>query len=435
MGCGCDVQEKENVPPIRVKETPNEKNANKIDKENTPQNEQKIDRKKEEELKLKQNEEKAKKEQELKKKQEEELKKKQEEELKKKQQDQSELDTTDFSEENYPLFQSNFYENYIQNFKKFLIEKDNDGTIKTHKIYIILNFNEKTTKIIEIEKEEKGDNVTKHLVQHILKECSLDKVKPNLEKYNKIYGIDIKELLKLKKGTDSFIKAQIINGQITKIHYVYEKSNQVLSMYSHNGTLTSYSSSSTNMSGLSPEDVVEEYNKNKSKFLDNSTETISLIDQTGYNVNDFTQFQQEGLIMHNKYRAEHHVPEMELNKELCEIAQKYADELAKRNIMQHSHAKFKGTASMGENLFWCSGYEPNGGAGVTSWYDEIHDYDFKNGKSKNGNVVGHFTQVVWKESKYVGMGIGKVGNSYYVVANYYPAGNLVGAEVQNVFPK
>ena len=206
-------------------------------------------------------------------------------------------------------------------------------------------------------------------------------------------------------------------------------------MYSHNGTLTSYSSSSTNMSRLSPEDVVEEYNKNKSKFLDNSTETISLIDQTGYNVNDFTQFQQEGLIMHNKYRAEHHVPEMELNKELCEIAQKYADELAKRNIMQHSHAKFKGTASMGENLFWCSGYEPNGGAGVTSWYDEIHDYDFKNGKSKNGNVVGHFTQVVWKESKYVGMGIGKVGNSYYVVANYYPAGNLVGAEVQNVFPK
>ena len=428
MGCGCDVKEKDNNTPKNKPKAINyeenykqniQQNVNQ-NKENIQQNEQQItERKEEEELKIKQDEEKAKKE----------------EELKKKMQEQSEIDTEDFSEENYPLFQSDFYETHIQNIKKFLIEKDKDGTVKTHKIYIVLNYNEKKTKIIEIEKEEKAENKKKHLVQHIIKECSLEKVKPNLEKYNKIYGIDTKELLKLPKGTDSFIKAQIINGKITKIHYKYEKSNQKLSMFKYEGTLMSYSNSSSNMSGLSPEDVVEEYNKNKSQFLDNSTETISLIDQTGYNVNDFTEFQQEGLKMHNKYRADHHVPELELNKELCEIAQKYAEELAKKNIMQHSHAKFKGIASMGENLYWCSGFKPTGDMGVTSWYDEIHDYDFKTGKTKNGKAVGHFTQVVWKESKYVGMGIGNVGNSYYVVANYYPAGNLVGTEVQNVLPK
>jgi uncharacterized protein YkwD len=358
-----------------------------------------------------------------------------EETKKKKLADQSEIDTTDFNEENYPLFQSNFYETYIQNIKKFLIEKADDGTIKTHKIYIILNFNEKTTKIIEIEKEEKGEDKKKHLVQHIIKECSLDKAKPNLEKYNKIYGIEAKDLLKLPKGTDSFIKAQIINGQITKIEYKYTKKNQKLEMFQHNGTLSAYSSSNSTMTALSPEDVVEEYNNNKSKFIDNSTETINLIDQGVYNVEDFTEFQQEGLRMHNKYRTEHHVPELELNKELCEIAQKYADVIAKKNVMEHSHAKFRGIAAMGENLYWCSGFKPTGDAGVTSWYEEIHDYDFKNGKSKNGRVVGHFTQVVWKESKYVGMGIGQTGNSYYVVANYYPAGNLVGAETKNVFEK
>ena len=83
----------------------------------------------------------------------------------------------------------------------------------------------------------------------------------------------------------------------------------------------------------------------------------------------------------------------------------------------------------------CSGFEPNGGDAVTSWYDEIKDYDFEKGKSANGGVVGHFTQVVWKKSKYVGVGIGNVGNSYYVVSNYYPAGNIKSLELENVFPK
>ena len=254
MGCGCDVKEKDNNTPKNKPKAINyeenykqniQQNVNQ-NKENIQQNEQQItERKEEEELKIKQDEEKAKKEEELKKKQdeekakkEEELKKKQdeekakkEEELKKKMQEESEIDTEDFSEENYPLFQSDFYETHIQNIKKFLIEKDKDGTVKTHKIYIVLNYKEKKTKIIEIEKEEKEENKKKHLVQHIIKECSLEKVKPNLEKYNKIYGIDTKELLKLPKGTDSFIKAQIINGKITKIHYKYEKSNQKLSMF------------------------------------------------------------------------------------------------------------------------------------------------------------------------------------------------------------
>lgn len=30
------------------------------------------------------------------------------------------------------------------------------------------------------------------------------------------------------------------------------------------------------------------------------------------------------------------------------------------------------------------------------WYDEIKDFNWDTGKSKNGKPVGHFTQVVWK---------------------------------------
>ena len=49
---------------------------------------------------------------------------------------------------------------------------------------------------------------------------------------------------------------------------------------------------------------------------------------------------------------------------------------------------------------------------------------------------GHFTQVVWKGSKEVGIGkaFGNDGR-VFVVANYYPAGNILGKFKDNVFPK
>ena len=48
---------------------------------------------------------------------------------------------------------------------------------------------------------------------------------------------------------------------------------------------------------------------------------------------------------------------------------------------------------------------------------------------------GHFTQVVWKNSKELGVGRaqGKDGK-WIVVCNYSPAGNFVGRDAENVFP-
>ena len=63
----------------------------------------------------------------------------------------------------------------------------------------------------------------------------------------------------------------------------------------------------------------------------------------------------------------------------------------------------------GENLyyFWTSSSNLtiNGAAAVDSLYDEIKDYDFSKGDSKNGGVVGHFTQLVWKGTSQLGMGV------------------------------
>ena len=115
-----------------------------------------------------------------------------------------------------------------------------------------------------------------------------------------------------------------------------------------------------------------------------------------------TEFQKSALDAHNNYRAKHHVGKLVLNQELCDIAQKYAEELARTGNFAHSGDSFHGD-NMGENLFACYG-------------------------------TGHFTQVVWKGSREVGFGYAQARDGYYYgVANYYPAGNFIGEFEDNVF--
>ena len=49
-------------------------------------------------------------------------------------------------------------------------------------------------------------------------------------------------------------------------------------------------------------------------------------------------------------------------------------------------------------------------------------------------AVGHFTQVVWKDSRRLGVGIafGNSGRTAIIVANYYPRGNYQGQFAQQV---
>lgn len=47
--------------------------------------------------------------------------------------------------------------------------------------------------------------------------------------------------------------------------------------------------------------------------------------------------------------------------------------------------------------------------------------------------IGHFTQIVWKNTQYLGVGIAK--NAYgrtVIVATYFPPGNYKGQFINNV---
>lgn len=97
--------------------------------------------------------------------------------------------------------------------------------------------------------------------------------------------------------------------------------------------------------------------------------------------------------------------------------------------MQH-----RANNSYGENLYakygtgniTVTGLEP-----VKSWYDEVSMYNFNSHGFSSG--TGHFTQVVWRGSKK--LGVAKVENNkgqVFVVANYDPPGNYQGQFEQNV---
>uniref|UniRef100_A0A224XG48 Putative CAP peptide n=1 Tax=Megacormus gertschi TaxID=1843536 RepID=A0A224XG48_9SCOR len=144
------------------------------------------------------------------------------------------------------------------------------------------------------------------------------------------------------------------------------------------------------------------------------------------------EFKEECLKKHNHYRNKHGVPPLKLSPKLCEYAQEWADQLASKDIFQHRPKN-----KYGENIYmeWSSnaGGKVSGEKSVDSWYSEIKVHKF--GQEPRSLSSGHFTQVIWKESKEFGVAYSRTKQGKtYVVANYDPAGNMIGNFSSNVPP-
>ncbi|XP_076455129.1 uncharacterized protein LOC143289835 isoform X2 [Babylonia areolata] len=147
------------------------------------------------------------------------------------------------------------------------------------------------------------------------------------------------------------------------------------------------------------------------------------------------KFAEDTTKAHNEYRKRHQAPPLSHSKELSAQAQKWADHLAATGSFQHSGATLRGE-HLGENIAmkWSSAPDTYTGQEVTDqWYSEVKVHKF--GTEPSSLASGHFTQVVWKVSREVGVGKAVTGDGkVIVVANYRPAGNLVGSFAQNVLP-
>lgn len=87
----------------------------------------------------------------------------------------------------------------------------------------------------------------------------------------------------------------------------------------------------------------------------------------------------------------------------------------------------------GENLAWNSDSSSSCAKLIKMWYDEVKLYSFKDAVFTHES--GHFTQLVWRDTKRVGCGrafsSGPRGG-VFLVCNYDPAGNYSGEFSDNV---
>ncbi|XP_016972700.1 Golgi-associated plant pathogenesis-related protein 1-like [Drosophila rhopaloa] len=133
----------------------------------------------------------------------------------------------------------------------------------------------------------------------------------------------------------------------------------------------------------------------------------------------------DALREHNRLRRMHGSPPLQLDASLSKGAEQYARELMARGVLVHSSASAAG--QFGENL--CRHLDPV--KCVQFWYDEMPSYNYNN--PVFSIATGHFTSVVWKNTKRLGFGYAQDRKGvYYVVGRYSPKGNVNGRFAENV---
>jgi uncharacterized protein YkwD len=127
---------------------------------------------------------------------------------------------------------------------------------------------------------------------------------------------------------------------------------------------------------------------------------------------------------HNQYREEVNVPPLRWSNALAQSAQAWADHLASTDTFSHSDAE-----GYGENLWMGTTGFYSPGEMVDSWGSEkqyfISGATFPNvSTTGQWSDVGHYTQMVWRNTTEVGCGLA-TGNGWDIlVCQYSPPGNF-----------
>uniref|UniRef100_A0A3P8Y216 SCP domain-containing protein n=1 Tax=Esox lucius TaxID=8010 RepID=A0A3P8Y216_ESOLU len=137
------------------------------------------------------------------------------------------------------------------------------------------------------------------------------------------------------------------------------------------------------------------------------------------------------VVLHNRYRGRvvpsaANMTEVKWDEKLKIIAEGYAVKC----VWEHNPDLEE--MEMGENLF-ASNAPFNTNKAMEKWFLEYLDYDYNNNSCLEDKMCGHYTQMVWAKSQYLGcafhrcdtmegLALEKVN---FLVCNYFPAGNYV----------
>jgi uncharacterized protein YkwD len=125
------------------------------------------------------------------------------------------------------------------------------------------------------------------------------------------------------------------------------------------------------------------------------------------------------LAAHNAVRGRLRLKPLEWSDDLESVARVWAEVLLREHRFEH-----RPNNRFGENLFAIEGGRTTPSRVVASWASEVFDYDYES----NGchRVCGHYTQIVWRDTRQVGCAVAQSANRQVWVCNYNPPGNIVG---------
>lgn len=145
--------------------------------------------------------------------------------------------------------------------------------------------------------------------------------------------------------------------------------------------------------------------------------------------NGTVQLENAMLKSHNEERIAVGVNPISWDATLARSAETYAKKMALSGKFQHDN-QTSSKSPEGENLWMGTVGAYNFTEMAQSWADEKHY--FKNGvfpavsRSGEWSDVGHYTQMMWPETRYVGCAKASNVDYDFLVCRYFPAGNVMG---------
>uniref|UniRef100_A0A1I7YNB8 SCP domain-containing protein n=1 Tax=Steinernema glaseri TaxID=37863 RepID=A0A1I7YNB8_9BILA len=159
---------------------------------------------------------------------------------------------------------------------------------------------------------------------------------------------------------------------------------------------------------------------------------------------DLNTFRRSLTDAHNRFRAVHKAGPLQYDLGIERSAQAWADHLAN----QEACLKHDPMRRYGENLFFFGGSvlpsaEATAASVAKSFYIEGDGYNFNDFRPREIHRVGHFTQMIWRSTEKMGVGVAirqstghrssaclprKGMHLIYVVVKYDPPGNVLSEE-------
>uniref|UniRef100_A0A0N5BVV5 SCP domain-containing protein n=1 Tax=Strongyloides papillosus TaxID=174720 RepID=A0A0N5BVV5_STREA len=140
--------------------------------------------------------------------------------------------------------------------------------------------------------------------------------------------------------------------------------------------------------------------------------------------NNFKLFLTKVVFEINIMRQSHQVRCLKRAQDLDILAQHLANMMA-------SKSKLISDPTTGYGVSVSVAYNPLSSLMVTEWYDQRRHYYYTFG---HGSLsTSKFTQLVWKDTSFVGVGAATNGTHTFLAVYYYPRGNIRGKFRKNVF--